>query len=74
MAGITLAQAESKLASALSAYESALTNQSYSIEGRSLSRQAIESLENAVKFWDRKVKELSGEQEIGFTEIGFING
>jgi hypothetical protein len=74
MAGITLAQAEAKLTAALSAYESALNNQSYSIGGRSLSRQAIASLQSAVKYWDAKVKELSGEQEVGFNEIGFFNG
>lgn len=59
MAGITLSQAETKLATALSAYETALENQSYSAEGISMSRQQLKSLQDAVEYWDSKVKELT---------------
>lgn len=62
MAGITLADAESKLALAMAAYEKALEAESYSISAGSSSRSVtrdLSKLEKAVEFWDKRVKALS---------------
>ena len=62
MAGLTQAQAQTQLDNAIAALNAAYTNQSYSIEGRSLSRQSIKDLQDAVDYWDSKVKELSSSR------------
>lgn len=58
MAGITLAQAEAKLAELLAAETAVLNNQSYTIEGRSLSRANLNEIEDAIDKWDSRVKRL----------------
>ena len=59
MAGITLAQAESKLTTWLAAIDAIATGQSYSFAGRSLSRANLSDAQAQVEYWDRMVKKLS---------------
>jgi len=59
MAGITLAQAEAKLALWMEADDKVASGQSYSIGGRSLSRADGKLIKENIMSWDRKVKELS---------------
>lgn len=59
MAGITLAQAEEKLATWLAAEEKVAGGQEYSIGTRTLKRADLKEVREAVKFWDGKVKELA---------------
>ena len=64
MAGVTLAQAETQLASWLAADTAVASGQRYEIDtgnGRRLLQRA-DALEirNNIKFWDEKVQALSG--------------
>lgn len=59
MAGITLAQAESKLALYLAAEEKILAGQKVEIDGQALTRANLESVQAGIDRWDSKVKELS---------------
>lgn len=59
MAGITLADAESKLAQYQSAEEKVLIGQSYEIAGRSLRRADLAEIRRGIDYWDKKVQELS---------------
>lgn len=59
MAGITLAQAKAKLATWLEAEDAVATGQSYSIDGRTLSRTDADTIDRMVEKWDRRVKRLS---------------
>jgi len=59
MAGITLAQAESKLATWLDAEDKVAAGQAYSIAGRSLTRADLSMIGSRVTYWDDKVKALS---------------
>lgn len=59
MPGITLAQAEAKLATWMEADERVATGQSYSIGGRSLSRVDAAEIRERIDYWDAKVKQLS---------------
>jgi hypothetical protein len=59
MAGITLVEAETKLALWMEADDKVASGQSYSIGGRSLSRADAKMIQENIKFWDRKVKELT---------------
>lgn len=63
MAGITLAQAEAKLALWLAALDKVSEGQSYSIsEGsgsRSLTRANLKDIQEQIEFWDGLVKKLS---------------
>jgi hypothetical protein len=61
MAGLTQVQAQTQLDNAIDALNKAYENQSYSIEGRSLSRQNIADLQDAIDYWDNKVKELDSD-------------
>ncbi len=56
MAGITLAQAEAKLALWIEADDKLARGQSYTIAGRTLSR--IDTQEK-IEYWEKKVKRLS---------------
>lgn len=60
VAGITLAQAETKLSEALDAVSAVMTNQSYSVRGRTYTRADLGTLQKAVEFWDKQVRRLSG--------------
>jgi hypothetical protein len=59
MAGITLAQAEEKLALWMAADEAVSRGQSYSIAGRNLSRTDAAEIQNRITFWDAKVKSMT---------------
>ena len=59
MAGITLAQAEAKLATWLTAEDRVAAGQSYSVAGRSLQRADLGEIRAAIVFWDGMVKRLS---------------
>lgn len=58
MAGITIAQAEEKLALWMEADDAVATGQSYSIGGRALTRADGNLIKENIKFWDNKVKAL----------------
>lgn len=59
MAGITLADAEAKLATWLAAEEAIASGQKYSIGSRMLERADLPEVGKRVEYWDGKVKELS---------------
>lgn len=59
MAGITLAQAEAKLAAYLEAEEKVLAGQEYSIAGRSLKRADLAEIRQGIGYWNGKVNELA---------------
>ena len=59
MAGITLAQAEAKLATWLEAMDKIAVGQSYSIGGRSLTRANLDEVQRQIEFWDGQVKRLT---------------
>lgn len=59
MAGITLAQAEAKLATWLACEEAiAEKGQSYTVGQRTFTRANLKEVREAVAHWDGKVKEL----------------
>jgi len=60
MAGITLAQAEAKLATWLDAEDKVAAGQAYSIGGRSLTRADLKNIADRVEYWDNKVKSFAG--------------
>jgi hypothetical protein len=59
MAGITLAQAEAKLALYLEAEEKVLGGQEYTIGSRSLKRADLAEIRSGITYWNGKVNELS---------------
>jgi len=59
MAGITLAQAEAKLAEALDAESRIFETQEYQIAGRSNKRAMLQAVAGRVEYWDNKVKYLT---------------
>ena len=68
MAGITLAQAEAKLAEALDAVSAVMLNQEYRIGSRTYTRANLSELQRAVEFWDGKVRRLDRGGGIRVTE------
>ena len=72
MAGITLAQAETKLAEWIAADTAVATGQSYSIAGRSLTRANAKEIRDNIVFWDSQVKRLTngGITVRGITPVG----
>lgn len=75
MAGITLQQAEAKLAEWMSADTKVSAGQEYSIAGRTLRRSDAQEIRENIKFWDAKVRELealeSGSGRRG-PRVGYI--
>lgn len=59
MAGITLAQAEAKLAAYLAAEEKVLTGQKVEIDGEALTRANLEQIQKGIELWDGRVKKLT---------------
>jgi len=59
MAGITLAQAEAKLATWLTAEEAVATNQSYTHGDYTYTRANAAEITNKFVFWDKQVKRLT---------------
>jgi hypothetical protein len=65
MAGITLELAQSHLDAYLAAEVAALSGKSYSIGGRSLSRQDLSEIRKGVEVWDARVKRFSNGRNGG---------
>lgn len=59
MAGITLAQAEAKLALWMEADERVSRSQYYMLDGKQLTRANAEQIRSNIEYWDRQVKRLS---------------
>lgn len=59
MSGITLAQAEAKLALYLSALDKIILGQKVEIDGQAITRANQADVERAIDSWDRRVKTLS---------------
>ncbi|MFA6148656.1 MAG: DUF6148 family protein [bacterium] len=64
MAGITLDQAQEQLSNWLTASTAVAKGQSYTIAGKTLTRADAGRIQSMIDYWDRKVKELSGERKI----------
>ncbi len=60
MAGITLEQAEAKLAEYLAAETKVLKGQKVEIDGESLTRANLEQIQAGISAWDARVKQLAG--------------
>lgn len=75
MAGITLAQAQTKLDSYLAAEEAVLTGQGYEIAGRKLTRADLSAIQEGIKIWDARVKTLdsraSGRSRVSIPRPAF---
>jgi hypothetical protein len=59
MAGITLAQAQTKLDAYLAAEEKILLGQKVAIDGQELTRANLEFVQRGVTLWDERVKALT---------------
>ena len=59
MAGVTLDQAETQLADYLAAEQAVLSNQAYTIAGRSMTRANLKDIRDGIDYWDAKVKALN---------------
>lgn len=59
MAGITLAQAEARLAEYMDAETAILSGQSYWIGSRKLERANLAEVQKGIEVWDARVKRLS---------------
>lgn len=59
MAGITLAQAQTKLEAYLAAEEKILLGQAVQIDGQTLTRANLEMVQRGVAAWDSRVKQLT---------------
>lgn len=59
MAGITLAEAESRLAAYLAAEEKVLLGQAYQIDGRSMTRANLAQIQEGIDLWNKRVQEIS---------------
>lgn len=59
MAGITLADAEARLAAYLAAEEKVLLGQSYEIGDRKLTRANLGEIRDGINTWDARVKNLA---------------
>lgn len=63
MAGITLAQAEAKLALYLSALDKIVIGQKVEIDGQALTRANLADVERAINSWDQLVKQLAARAD-----------
>lgn len=59
MAGITLAQAQTKLDAYLAAEEKILLGQAVQIDGQTLTRANLDLVQRGVALWDGRVKQLT---------------
>ena len=59
MAGITLAQAEAKLQTWLDAEDRVAAGQSYTINGRSLTRANLKEIRETITYWNNQVQRLN---------------
>ncbi|HRG71350.1 MAG: hypothetical protein JNN18_09505 [Rubrivivax sp.] len=72
MAGITLAQAEAKLALYLEAETAVLAKQSYTIAGRSLTYADLGEIRAGIQAWDARCKQLEVEATTGGSRLRTI--
>lgn len=59
MAGITLTQAENRLADYLAAEEAVLAGQAYSLAGRSITKADLQWIQKGLEIWNQRCKTLS---------------
>lgn len=59
MAGITLAQAEAKLTLWMDAEDRVASGQSYTINGRSLTRANLKEIRETITYWNSMVQRLT---------------
>lgn len=59
MAGITLAQAEAKLAEYIAAETKVLKGQKVEIDGELLQRANLKEIQGGIDAWDKRVKNLA---------------
>jgi hypothetical protein len=69
MAGITLEYAQKQLDSWLQADEKVSRSQSYSHNGRQLSRVDAGEITNKIEYWNRKVQQLIGGRRRGVRQV-----
>jgi hypothetical protein len=63
MAGITLAQAEARLALYLEAESAVLAKQSYTIDGRSLTKANLAEIQQGIETWNARCEQLGARSE-----------
>lgn len=62
MAGLTVALAQAQLDLYLEAERKVLSNQSYSLLGRTLTRANLAEIQAGIDLWDRRVKDLAAKE------------
>lgn len=72
MAGITATQAQTQLEAYLAAEAAVLSNQSYELNGRKVTRADLAAIQSGITIWNQRAKSLSrgGIRVIGATPIG----
>lgn len=65
MAGLTLEQAQARLADWLEADAAVARNQSYSINGRTLTRASASEIRQNIDFWQQKVDAIAARGVTG---------
>lgn len=65
MAGITIAQAETRLAEYLAAEAKVIAGQAVTIDGTTLTRANLEMIQRGITIWDSRVKSLSASSSRG---------
>ncbi len=65
MAGITLAQAEARLAEYLAAEVKVLAGQAVSIDGTTLTRANLDLIQRGINIWNSRVQTLSASASRG---------
>jgi hypothetical protein len=65
MAGITLDQAQQQLDTWLAASMAVSKGQAYELEGRKMTRANLAEIQQAITFWDAKVKSLTPTRRRG---------
>ena len=65
MGGITLEFAQTRLDAYLAAEEAALANKSYTINGRSFTRQDLDDIRKGIEIWNGRVQKLSQGSGLG---------
>jgi hypothetical protein len=72
MAGITLAQAEAKLAEYLAAETAVLAKQSYSINGRALTLADLEAIQAGINAWQQRCTALAATASRGSRAVTIV--
>lgn len=66
---ITLATAEARLAAWVEADEVVSRSQSYTIDGRQMTRADAAEITAKIEYWERKVRQLNGTQRRGISRV-----